>query len=69
MGMNYRILDYQNGRIMSNISSVGEVCILLKLLSTYSNSWAVTTHNDKFITSSFIQKDNEWKYEPPPMQA
>lgn len=62
MGMRYRILDYQNGKIISDIQSTQDVCTLLKMMSKYSTSWAVVSHNDDFLTSCFVEKNGQWFY-------
>jgi hypothetical protein len=66
MGMLYRILDYQNKKITSHLSA-GEVCITLNFLfPAYSQSFAVVTHNDDFVTQDFVQKDGQWVHERQP---
>lgn len=61
--MRYRILDYQNGKIISDIKTTDGVCIMLKAVFSYSNSFDVVTHNQEFVTCDFVQRNGEWFHE------
>ena len=63
MGMLYRILDYQNKKIISNLSK-SEVCAhLAALFPEYTQSFDVVSHNCQFVTGDFVLKDGQWVHE------
>jgi hypothetical protein len=66
MGQLYRILDYQNKKIISHLNA-GEVCTLLNsIFPAYTSSFDVVTHGSQFVTCDFVQKDGQWVYEYQP---
>ena len=70
MGMKYRILDYANGKILNNLS-LQEVCITLRsLFPAYTQSFAIVSLNDEFVTGDFKQNDfGDWIHSPVPRRA
>lgn len=70
MGQQFRILDYKNGRIVSGLKSTQEVCAALKAVFVFSDSFAVITTSDQFVTQDFVQNQyGDWAYMPAPKEA
>lgn len=64
MGRIYRILDYKNMKIAGNYYSPEDVCVALKTIESYSDSFEVMTTNGELVMADFEKKDGVWKWNP-----
>lgn len=56
MGRMFRVFDFQNGKIISDIPTTEAVCLILRALSEYSTNLGVSHHgDDTFCTRDFKQ--------------
>lgn len=65
--MNYRVLNYANGRIVSDLSVAEVLGILRYLMAGEKVSFDIVTHNNQFVTSDFESDANgKWLHNPKP---
>lgn len=61
----YRVLDYQNGRIISQLNTQGAL-VALRAVCMYSNSYDVVRHSGENCMLDFIKTVDGWAFEPMP---